>query len=393
MFSAVFVTGEEVEACAAGAEQDDVARFGERCGCLDGLLCGACIDYPVFSGDAGKCGVDLSVVDSEADDGLDLFTDEVLQDGVVVALVLAADNPDDGFGLAFERVPRRVDIGGLGVVDVEHVFDAQDRLQAVLDGLEGSEGLADDLVVDVHRLGGEGCCHRVVDVVASAEGEFLEIDLGLVFPDLEDDLVVTEECSFGEFLLLGEGELLAAKDNVVKVADGDFIVVVEDEAVVLGEVLGDLELRPDIVLEIVVVTVEVVWGDVGDDGDVRLEVVDVVELETADFQDIIVVLLGRDLICVGLPYIAAEADVEAGVGEEVIYKGSGRGLAVGAGDADLFRAVVTRGELDLGNYMLSGGAQFLYKGGRLRDARALDDLVGTEDEILAVATLALLKVR
>ena len=74
-----------------------------------------------------------------------------------------------------------------------------------------------------------------------------------------------------------------------------------------------VRFRGHVVLHLVVVAVQVVRGDVRDDGDVRLEVVHVVQLEAADLQHVVVEVLGRDLVGVGLADVAAEAHVQAGV--------------------------------------------------------------------------------
>ena len=58
----------------------------------------------------------------------------------------------------------------------------------------------------------------------------------------------------------------------------------------------------------------------------------------------------------------------------------GRGLAVGAGDADLLGAVVARRELDLRDDVRPLLAQGLDHRRGAGDARTLDDLVGIEDE-------------
>ena len=63
-----------------------------------------------------------------------------------------------------------------------------------------------------------------------------------------------------------------------------------------------------------------VGGYVRDNRDVRSEVITVVQLETADFQYIIVKMLGSHLKCVALAYVSAEADVETGFLEKIVYQ-------------------------------------------------------------------------
>ena len=189
--------------------------------------------------------------------------------------------------LTLERVPGGVDVGGLGVVDVHHAADAEHGLEPVLDRREGLQAGADDLVADARGLGGQGGGHGVVDVVLAAECQVLQEDLGLVALVADDDAVVAQEGALGNLFLLGEGEHLGLDDDLAELLDRDGVVGVEDEAVLGAEVACDAELGLGVFLEAVVVTVQVVRRDVGDDGDVRTEVIGVVQLETADFQDIV----------------------------------------------------------------------------------------------------------
>ncbi len=63
-----------------------------------------------------------------------------------------------------------------------------------------------------------------------------------------------------------------------------------------------------------------VRGYVRDYGYVRLEIIHIVELETAKFQDIYVVLLCRDLICVALSDVPAKAHVQSCLLQQVVYQ-------------------------------------------------------------------------
>ena len=257
----------------------------------------------------------------------------------------------------------------------------------MLDGGEGGQAVADDIVLNVHGLGGEGGGHGVVDVVLAAEREVLQEDLRLLVLVADDDAVVAEEGTLRDFFLLGERQHLGLDDDLAQLGDGDGVVGVENEAVLGTEVARDAEFRAGVVLDLVVVAVEVVRRDVGDDSDVGPEIIGVVQLETADFQYVIVVLLGRDLQRVALADVAAQAGVQAGFPEQVIDQGRGRGLAVGPRDADLLRAVVARGEFDFRYDVRALLAEGLHHGGRAGDARTLDDLVRIQDAFRGVPAL------
>ena len=130
-----------------------------------------------------------------------------------------------------------------------------------------------------------------------------------------------------------------------------------------------------------------VRGDVGDDRDVRLEVIYVVKLEAAEFKHIDVVLLCSYLVCVALSDVSAQSDVEAGVLEQVIDQGSGCGLSVASGDAHLLCRVISARELDLRDHVDAAFDDLLHHRCRRWDAWALDDLISVEDKFLRVLAL------
>ena len=139
-----------------------------------------------------------------------------------------------------------------------------------------------------------------------SEGEFFEVDLTVVLAwYLHDELVSVYICALFHFTLLGERQLLGSYHNLVEMADGDFVIIVEDEAVLRGKILHKAEFSLDVVLHLVFIAVEMVRRNVGDYGDVRLELVAVVQLEAADFQNVIVMVGGGNLVGVALLDIPA----------------------------------------------------------------------------------------
>ena len=49
---------------------------------------------------------------------------------------------------------------------------------------------------------------------------------------------------------------------------------------------GEAKLTPDIILKLVIVTVKVIFGDIGQYGNIRSESFDIIQLETADLHHI-----------------------------------------------------------------------------------------------------------
>ena len=324
--------------------------------------------------------MDFPVVNSQADDFAHLLFYQFVQNAVVIALVRASYYPDHRPGLAVKCVPGGIHIGRLGVVDVEHIPDAEHRLQPVFDRLEALEGIADNVVADAGSLCCQGCRHRVVEIVLSAESQLVEVDFRLVFLVLHHNLVVLQIGALLHLLLLGERKHLGLGDDFVQMAYGDGVVGVEDEAVVRSEIADDTELRPYVVLQIVVVSVQMVRSDIGDDGYIRAEIKAAVQLEAADFQNIEIVLASGYLKGVALAYIASQTHIEPCLTEQVVDERGSGGLAVGSGDADFLCAVVAGSEFDFGDHVGSLGLQFPdYRHG-VGNAGTFDNLVSVEDQ-------------
>ena len=186
---------------------------------------------------------------------------------------------------------------------------------------------------------------------------------------------------------LGERQHLGLGDDAVQLSYGDFVVGVEDETVVRPEVAGYLHLGLCVVLHLVVVAVQMVGSDVCDDCYVGPEIIGVVELEAADFQHIVIVLLGSHLKGVALAYVPAEACVQPCLLKQVVDQGGGRRLAVRSSDADFLRAVVAGGEFYLRDYVYSFLPELPDDGCSLRYARTLDYFVGIENLLPAVSSL------
>ena len=115
---------------------------------------------------------------------------------------------------------------------------------------------------------------------------------------------------------------MGAQAMLVQLALDDGVVVPEDKSVFRCLVLGDAEFGVHIFLHTVVVTVQVVWCDVHQYGNVGTEVIHIVQLEGTQLQ-------GQTVADV-----AGEADVQACTLEDVINERGGCSLSVRAGDTD-----------------------------------------------------------
>lgn len=71
----------------------------------------------------------------------------------------------------------------------------------------------------------------------------------------------------------------------------DRVIVPEDESIVRCLVLGDAEFSVDVILHTMVVAIKMVRSDVHQYGDVRTEVIHIIQLERAKFDNIVIVVI------------------------------------------------------------------------------------------------------
>lgn len=183
-----------------------------------------------------------------------------------------------------------------------------------------------------------------------------------------------------------EGVLHGSDVEFLQFLLDDRIVVPINEAVLLRLILDDTHLCVGIVLELEVVPVEVVGCDVEQYGNVGMEVIHVVELETAQFDDVIGMRLFGDLQSQALPDVSGQSNVIAGILEYMEDEACGRCLSIAPGDAYHLGVGVTAGKFNLADDVCALLDELLYHRGFLRYAWTLDDLVGTEYFFLSVVS-------
>ena len=98
----------------------------------------------------------------------------------------------------------------------------------------------------------------------------------------------------------------------------DGVVVPENEGIIIRLVLDNTEFGIYVILHFESVTVQMVWSDVHQHGDIGMELIHVVELEAAEFNDIIVIITFSHLISQTLPDIACQSHIQACFLEDVI---------------------------------------------------------------------------
>ena len=127
--------------------------------------------------------------------------------------------------------------------------------------------------------------------------------------------------------------------------------------------------------------------DVEQNGDVGAEVVHVVQLETAQLDDVVCVRIFGDLQGEAVADVACQPGIVSGILEDVIDEARRRRLSVTSRDTDHLRVRVTAGKLYLADDVRALCHELLDHRSFLGDARTLDDLVGIEDFLFRVMLL------
>ena len=173
--------------------------------------------------------------------------------------------------------------------------------------LEVAQCLAYGLLLHIQQAGRQAGSHRVVEVVAAVQRQFVGLHREFLLGGVERQLPVVGIGLRAGLVRLGKGVALRLEGEGRQLLVDDGVVVPVDKGVVLGLVAYDAELGVHIVLHLVVVAVEVVGRDVEQHGDIGLEVVHVVELETAQLDDVVVVVAGSHLQGQTLAHVTGQA--------------------------------------------------------------------------------------
>ena len=331
--------------------------------------------------------VQFAVAGAEIDHGAAFLLDQRQDVGIVVALVLAADDEHDGRRHGLEGHVAGIDVGGLAVVDIVHAADGGHALQAVLHAGEvGQTGL--------YRLGrGAGgqrrLCRRqsVAQVVQARQREATHRH-GEGHGGGEAERAVVGIARRARLGCVGEGQDRRRRGAQRQFVGDVLVARPVDEGVARLLVLHDAHLRVDVVLHDEAVAVQMVRRDVEQHGHVGAEVVHAVELERRQFDDICGVRFAGHLQRQAVADVARQPHVHAGlVFQDVIDQARRRGLAVASRDADHTGVGVASGKLNLADDRHAAFAQRRHHGCRVGDARALDHQVGLQDAFGRVAAL------
>ena len=211
--SAMLVTLKLVEARAGGSQQDRVAGLRAFGGDFHGARHGA---RPLHGNDAAELRFDLVRGAADQQHHARVPPQRVAQNGVVAALVLAAENHQHISGEGVQRLERGVHVGGFGIVEIFHAGNRGDELNPVLHSREAAHALRDRGGLDSHQLRGCGRGQNIFNVVISAQSDIRAAKKnGFRTVAPENNFVITKETAAGNSFPPAEPEHLRKRRRIL----------------------------------------------------------------------------------------------------------------------------------------------------------------------------------
>jgi hypothetical protein len=181
---------------------------------------------------------------------------------VIAALVFATEDDPEAAGEGLERLDRRIDIGGLRVVEVVHTADATDEFKPVFDPGEGLHREPRDVEWHAGQRGGAAGSEDVLHVMHPAQrnlcGGHPRLAVGDQYAVVEPETL---------FQRTGTLKPVCARRGLFGEARRDGVRMIE-HGVVIGLLKGEHALFRGRILLKRAVPVEVVGSDIERDADV-----------------------------------------------------------------------------------------------------------------------------
>ena len=133
-----------------------------------------------------------------------------------------------------------------------------------------------------------------------------------------------------------------------------------------------------------VVSVQMVRSDIHQYGDVGMELIHIVKLETAEFDDVIVIIVFSYLEGKTLSDVSCQSYIQSGFFKDVINQGGSGSFSIASRNTNHFCLCVSSGKFDFRD---DGGAlclQLSDDGCIIGNARAFDNLVSVQNQLFRV---------
>src|ERR1019366_7517396 len=197
----MFVADELIEAGARGSQEHNVSRDCRFAGAAHCVVYRAGTDY------LRSFYLGLNLLRGRADGvhPLDPLLQHGIEDGIVAALVLAAEDEVNSSGKRFQRLDGRIDVGGLGIVVILNAAHRGYVFQAMLDCLEVRNGTADVSGIDACEHARAYSRQHVLDVMCALQRNLGNVQDGLFAVSVApDNVVAAQESSVLDLSLTAE---------------------------------------------------------------------------------------------------------------------------------------------------------------------------------------------
>ena len=144
-------------------------------------------------------------------------------------------------------------------------------------------------------------------------------------------------------------------------------------------ILEDTHLRIGVVLELVFVTIEMIGSDIEEYSDIGMEVIHVIQLETTQLYDVVIMRIFGHLKGQTPTDIACQSDIISRRFEDMKDERSGRGFAITARDTHHFGPRIASRKLYFADDMRALSHEFAHHRRLFRNTGTLDYFVGIED--------------
>ena len=204
----------------------------------------------------------------------------------------------------------------------------------MLDRREVVDSLLHLLRLDTCRQRSQSRRHSVVSVVQALNLHLRGVNLNALLTYAGRKLAIAQQegiaCTAGHSLTRRKGQLshrhrVLIAENLLR---NNLIISRIDESRTRMLILHNAHLRVNIVLETVVVAVQMVGGDIHQNGHIGTEVVHSVQLERTQLQNIPLTGCGGHLKSETLAYITAQTNVTTRIAHNLIDERGRGGLAI-----------------------------------------------------------------
>ena len=320
----------------------------------------------------------LLVVSTEIDQSGTFFLDQWNNRPIVVTLVLTTNN-QNGLGLhGLQCIPACINIRSLRVVDILNTTHHTYFLQTMLYTREVAERFTDHLFLDTGNIRSDTSSQRVIYIMLTRQTEGLLFHIkGLRLFNFVLSLLNITDTAF--FFQLRERILDSFDVILFQFLFDNRVVIPIDEGILRSLILYNAHLGIHIVLHLEIVTIQMVRGDIQQNGHIGTEIIHIVQLKRRQFNDVVFMRIFSNLQSQRVSDIASQTGIITSLLEDMVDKTSRCGLTIRTRNTDHLRVGIAPGKLYLTDDMDTLLLDFDNHRSSVGNTRTLDYLIGIQN--------------